>query len=282
MDQKTARSLGLEHWPPTENVGAPFVDSGFQKKLTDIAGTTLDGRPRVRLVWGQDPQATIFYCGEQRLRYIHHFEESIVGWRASYYNQDGTLREVKVFGPSIEAPAAPGAQIVTPISERRDIGIPRWFLEQYMPPSVACRGWETFDEELGPPPRDGQYEEAFLMIADHSDCCKEELQAGCPGKYCAPDQRHLTYVQFLMWALNSEPYRYTWEEMPPPELIAQDIKERESRIATNRELIKSETNYILQNAMMTHRRRIAGGGGSGLDLNTYHDFGGAFAKAKKF
>ncbi len=278
-------------YPPQSNIEAPPIDPSLQKQLTLMGGTLLDGRPKLRLVWGQDPSITVFYRGKQRLRYIHHYTEQLVGWNARYYDSAGKLLEVKRFPPSLRPSEAAGALLVDPIMETWDIGIPRWFIEQYMPPSLACQDWDenrhTLDEEtktvideLGPPPNQGMYEEAFLMIADHTKCCEKGNNVGCPGEYRAPNQTDIEYVRWLMWQLDQEPFKYTWEEMPPADIVAQAIKDsyyeaEELRLAEKREL-----SYYIQNDLMAHRRRLQGG--SGMDLSTYHDLAPSFERARKF
>lgn len=281
----------ISDFRPESNSEAPPISSGWQKQLTQIGGTLLDGRPKLRLIWGQSPDATIFYRGRQRLRYIHHWTEEIVGWDAHYYDSTGRLLEIKRFPPSLRPSEASGALIVRPVLEVRDIGIPRWFIEQYMPPSLACAGWEdsrhSLDEdtremvdELGPPPSQGMYEEAFMMIADHSKCCEKGKQSGCPGEYRAPNQMDIEYVRWLMWQLEQEPFRYTWEEMPPAEVVAQAIRDSYYEDAQIKEKEREDLAYCIKNDLMAHKRRLQGG--SGLDLQTYHDLSPSFERARKF
>lgn len=286
-------TLSIEKWPPVANEPRPYVDPAFERELAKIAGSTLDGKPRLRLVWGQSPEATIFYCGRQRMRYIHHFSEKMVGWEAIWYDKGGKEQHRKRYPLTLEPPKADGARFVRPIIETVDVGIPRWFIEQYMPPEVACAGWHSqryttdFEkgemvDELGPPPTQGMYEEAFHMIADHAKCCPKQKKNGCPGFYRAPDQRDLEFVKYCWYAMNQEPYRYGWEQMPPPEVLKQDNRDRWTDHVYYQAHMEAETEYALRSAITPHRNRIFGSTHGGLDKFTYHDLSPAFSKAKKF
>lgn len=274
------------------NSPAPFIDPSLQRQLNLITGETIDGRPKVRLVWGQSPDATVFYRGENRMRYLLKTTKFLRGWDARYYTESGGLKEIKRLPPSTSPPKAPGALFITPVYEHQDVGIPRWFLEQYLPPSLSIIGWEEarYDtnsetgeiiDELGPPPTNGMYESAFLMLAQHDGCCNESFKPGCLGSYRSPEPYDLEYVRWIMFKLNEEPYKYSWEQMPPPEVVAQAIKDAKYEAEQLQLKEGEELSYAIKNSLLTSRRRLEGDG-HGLDRFTYHDLGAAFAKARKF
>lgn len=223
--------------PPTGNNSQPFVPKEIQAQLTLIGGTVLDGRPRLRLVWGQSKEASIFWKGRQRLRYLYEWRRELVGYKAI----DPLGREpTRFFEPSVELPPFRKGILLEPLYEDVDIGIPRFYIEQLMPAELLCQDWDKLrydvdgetgkiEDSLGPPPVHGEYQEGFYMIADHSQCCPDNMfRPGCYGSFRAPQQYDVEYVRWLWHQLEQEPYRYSWEEVPPPQVIVQALLDRKT------------------------------------------------------
>lgn len=267
-------------WPPVANYPAPRIDPSFQKQLTLLGGTLIDGRPKLRLIWGQSPKATDFWKGQRRLRYLYKAEQVMVGWASG----DG-----KMYPPTTEPPPfeETGSLVVDPVYTFHDIGIPRWYIEQIMPTAILGQDWDKLrydynpetgelEDSLGEIPALGSYEEAFYMIADHEACCGENaFTVGCKGAYRDPQQSDIEYVRWLMFQLHQEAYRYTWEEVPPPEVVVQSLLDQRTKVEEAEQKKVSETEYAIRNSLLTHKGSVFGG------QRTW-DIGAAFARARKF
>jgi len=156
-----------KYWPTAYERPQAVNVEAYQKKIDDIMGTTLDGKPIVRLIWSWDSREWI--AGE---------------WRAKYRHMTVTV---------------PGGIV--------DICPPRWILEERNEPGQYWDAWEagryftvpetgeTIDLR-GAPPREGWY--SYLdLVADHAEgrtCCDhlfKEEQRRCWGFYREPSQEDL-------------------------------------------------------------------------------------------
>lgn len=262
------------------NNPAPDIDPLLQQQLNEIGGLMLDGRPKLRLVWGQDPQTSIFWEGRQRLRYLLATTREFVGWKA--YELTG----VKIFPPTPQPPKS-SALIVEKFYEEEDIGIPRWYVEQIIPGEFLVDGWEKmrYDMEegqlidsLGPPPPEGDYEEAFYMIADHSKCCpNNNFKIGCKGDYREPQQYDIEYVRWLMRQLQDEPFRYDWQSVPPPEVVVQSLLDRKTASLHNQLKKREETEYAIRNSLLSMKGKTFG-----VTPMTVPDLGAIFTGARRY
>ncbi len=243
-----------------------------------------DGRPRLRLIWGQSPLASVFWKGERRLRYLYKTEHRLIGWMAP----DG-----RMFPPTVEPPSVEQTQalVVEPVYQDEDIGIPRWYIEQMMPSSILCAEWDKIrydmnlergelEDSLGPPPSTGDYEEAFYMVADHDACCPgNSFHPGCKGSYRDPNQGDIEYIRWLMKQLNDEPFRYTWEEVPPPEVVVQVLQDSKNAEIERRVKKNTETAYAIRNSIMSAKGSTLSGAVRPI---TVPDLGNIFKHAQKF
>lgn len=247
----------------------------------EIGGRAADGRPKLRLVWGQSPDSTVFWQGRQRLRYLAGVESEFVCWR------EFGLTCVRDHPPTPEPPQC-NSLIVEKVWEEKDIGIPRWFIEQFMPSTIACEGWEeiqfdleedkTLIDSMGPAPKDGFFEEAFYMIADHGACCEGMLVSqGCLGAYRAPASHDIAYVKWLLQQLQDEAYSYHWEDVPPPEVVAQALSDRKSEGEQRRMDAKEEIDYGIRNSLLSIK-----GKRFGVTPITVPDLQNIFQRARKF
>jgi len=186
-----------------------------------------------------------------------------------------------------------GAVLITP--ETKEIGIDRYFVEQLIEPELLVPDWEPVRavaiEEvgidlMGEAPRQGMYLDGFHMIASHADCgCDRYGRLGdggkCYGRYRAPDERDLEYIEWMFHQLKGEAYKYDWSEMPPQEVVEQAVRDYET--ANQRAIDRRIQNYEEQfhDLLSPHLRRIQEGSSGGLDKFRYHDFGGAFERANR-
>lgn len=273
--------MSIQDWPPLHNYSAPQIDPALQDQLTELGGMMVDGRPKLRLVWGQSPDATIFWEGRRRMRYLYMTTRKFVGWKA--YEIAG----VTIYPPTSEPPKS-DALIVEKMWEEEDIGIPRWFVEQAMPQDLIGLDWEDLrydldhetnelKDSLGPLPQD-YYEEAFYMIADHSQCCPDNAyKPHCKGAYRNPEQYDVEYIKWLMAQLNNEPNRYDWQSVPPPQVVVQSLLDRKTAELHASLKKRGETDYAIRNSLLSLK-----GKRFGVTPVTVPDLGDMFRGARKF
>ncbi len=178
-----------------KNCPTPVDLSSFQKRINLAVGLASNGKPKIRIVWGQDFEQTKMICfGAWRLRYPFY-----------RYAEGGEIH---------------------------DIGIPRFFVEElHSNAELNHNGaWDSARyswidgagkvDALGPIPEDGFYTEVFQIAYHDNLCCGgREMVKGekCLGAYREPNdsdlQRIRRMVQRREQASNDE-------RAPTAELIA--------------------------------------------------------------
>jgi len=160
------------------NQDSPVSLKPWQDRLDRIAGLTVDGKSKLRIVWGQDFNlASMISCGKRRLKYPF--------WR---YEEGGEIR---------------------------DIGVPRFYVEElHLNLELQQKdGWERaryyWDEEtgekidvLGPIPPEGFYTALFLIAHHDSLCCDGKgivKHEPCLGSYRPPADSDLQRVHRMKW-----------------------------------------------------------------------------------
>lgn len=153
------------------NRPSPVDLSVWQRRIDDIAGKTLENRSRLRIIWGQAFDATIWCVGRRRMKYPF--------WR---YEEAGEIH---------------------------DIGTPRFYVEELHDISELKQndGWESARYQwnglekidvLGPIPEEGFYTSVFL-IAHHDElCCNGSGQIKgnlCLGAYRPPTDSDLIRIR---------------------------------------------------------------------------------------
>lgn len=153
----------------TGNAPCPVDLKSFQERIDRALGKMPDGKPKVRVVWGQ--AATQFVMGRQRMKYPFY-----------RYMEGGEIQ---------------------------DIGTPRFYFEElHTNAELQTQGrweqarWAWIDGEkvdlLGPIPEDGFYSPLFA-IAHHDDyCCggREFIRGEpCLGAYRPPTDSDITRLQ---------------------------------------------------------------------------------------
>jgi hypothetical protein len=282
-----------EHWPPTANVPAPSIDPNFQRQLTEIFGTSPDGRPKLRAIWGME--AREFFHEQYRMRYPCGKVKRFANWGVPSIGADGKVSGWLKFPPTATPPTKKqtGGRMVMKLMERTIIGTPRWFIEQWVGPHVAGQRWEEERWEwkwdpvqgvnrrvdmLGPPPRDGMYLAAeyvypFMLAVHQGDglCCVNKRKEGfrCYGQYRDPDDRDLFYISSLVDELMDEPYLYSYDALPPREVVEASLQKRLDQMAEQER--KEEVRLVegLKDEIRPHAKRLVTDGGR-LDKETYH------------
>jgi hypothetical protein len=210
------------------NVPSPVDLKAWQDRIDKIAGKTVEGRSRLRVVWGQSFDATSFILGRRRMRY-------------AFWRYEGTHGEIE------------------------DIGTPRFYVEELhdMEELRKDNAWEKARYQwnelekldvLGPIPEEGFYTSVFL-IAHHDElCCGGKGYVGkgdiCLGAYRPPTDTDLTRIRRMKQrrdaAVNSE-------NKPSGALIAKQALElREKRDEAFRKDIRER----MDDWMRTHGHRL--------------------------
>ena len=226
-----------------ETCPAPDLPDWFVRELTFIGGYTDNGRdPIYRIVWGGN--ATHWAYGQVRLKYPASWRTVTTGWEVV---KDGETIQIPT--EDIELPEYAGL-IGNPICHKQVKGKEFWFLEQWMPPEIACEGWETHrwstDKKvdiLGPEPRQGMYK-GILPLQDNS------------GNFLAPSQETLDWIKKVVYLKNSDPYLYDLRKRPPQRVVEQRIREKMLEIELEEEKKIAELTEIYTSALMPSKRLL--------------------------
>ena len=129
-----------EHDPSSlKNHPSPYCPSWFVDALSDLGGRQLDGKPNLKVVWGQTERK--FACGAYRIKYPTTFvaerQEYIFRLRNIETNEltfcsYGEFMDAK----KVYSQADPNIKYIPEYKVKRQvewIGVPRFFIEQYMP-----------------------------------------------------------------------------------------------------------------------------------------------------
>jgi len=169
MDIVTAPRYPVVVWeqPP------PRLFPHIQKRIDVHAGRNPLGEPNVRLAYGGNARA--FYCGIWMLKYPGETKEADVGRAINVDGEEITLpmdrdRWPAEYDQYKDKPDRIDRRII-------QVGDMCWHLEEWLPPEVACRGWEgarwsvdpdtgTLVDVLGDEPREGAYQEIAILRDD--------------------------------------------------------------------------------------------------------------------
>jgi len=219
----------------------------WQKRIDQVAGKTATGQSRLRIVWGQDTETTkMISCGKWRLKYPF--------WRVEERN------------------------------DIRDIGIPRFHVEEHIPRAELMNGgkWDaarySFNPDtgelidvLGPCPEGGFYTAAFLIAHHDEQCCDgREVFNGekCLGAYRPPVDADIERIQKVLQrreqAANSE-------VAPTSEQLE---KQRQGLIEARDEKRRLELRERLEDWTKTHAHTWSTHDPSVIQHGRYHFTGG--------
>lgn len=239
---RTERHNDWFNSPPwRHNIPCPVSLDWFNKELLRIGGAEPNGTPHYRAVWGQDLEASMIrdrYENRFVPRYVHNI---IRGYRIST------------------------ASIITGLQsashQERIIGIPRVYVEAFLPASVVCRagteaGFDTDGDHFSAWwPADGDWM-TMLEINDHDEyktCCSDasDKDRNCHGLFRPPDQRDVNIIGALWQA---------WQRMksvrpgdaPDQDIASLAFKEAINRDRERQEAVLQEMSYHARNFFRTH------------------------------
>lgn len=219
----------------------------WQSRIDQVAGKTVTGQSRLRIVWGQDRESTrMIVCGEWRSKYpFYRFQD--------------------------------GERIV-------DIGIPRFYVEEHIPREELMKNgrWDNarfqWDGEslsmmdvLGPCPADGWYQAAFMIAHHDEQCCGgAEVKDGepCLGGYRQPTESDIERIQK---ALQRRDKAENSEVAPTPEQLE---KRRQDILEARDEQRRRELRERLEDWTKTHAHTWTTHDPSVIQHGKYHFTGG--------
>lgn len=160
------------------NVSSPIDLKPFQARIDKAIGKTVEGRSKVRIIWGQSREAQQVSFGRFRMKKAF--------WR---FEEGGELH---------------------------DIGVPRYIVEQLHDRAELNRSgaWEKARYQwiegrgkvdvLGDIPEDGYYTELFTVALHDAACCNGQeyifrLQEACIGGYREPNEEDLERIRRMLW-----------------------------------------------------------------------------------
>jgi hypothetical protein len=219
--------------------------ANYQERINERVGLNKDGRPILRLVWGQDAMQRAF--NEETPRYWTRrakFGESYSYWR-----------------------------------------VPRFMLEKRMEPEQYAPAWEASrwaikDEygvpvDKGPPPPE-YYTFAYLCATHEREgedgwaaCCTRAFYTNrtrCWGEYRAPTESDLDLVSRAMREMEADKFRDPYRPLTPAELAETELAAnmQVERAAEQMEAYEAD---MLRDFNRLHGHRLFEG------PNSFHDLG---------
>lgn len=204
-----------------KNCPCPVDLKPWQQRIDRIAGISITGKPRLRIVWGQT--ADMFSCGRIAKKYPF--------WR---YEESGQIH---------------------------DIGIPRFYVEELHGNAELRRGdswersryyWDEVTKEridvLGPIPEEGFYTAVFMIAHHDSLCCngKEVVKhEPCLGAYRPPCDSDLQRIRRMKWRRD---HASNDDNTPSESLLT---KRTESATEKRDERWRSNTRQVIDDYMKT-------------------------------
>lgn len=266
----------LNKTPFTCNHDAPADVAGFQERLTSLFGTEgTTGRPWVRIVWGQDATGRDQW-GWLAKTWNEYRQGGLGNWQMAYQYESHCEFEEFV---------NPETGITTKLERWHDVGVPRFILERFVPPEMACLAWDKpvsadaemtlaltgeFHDAEGDrytpyKPEHGMYLPLELtinrmvsggVIADHDGtCCKAAKISDsiCYGWYTEPGGRHLEIMEFMAAQLKRA------KERRPGVLTQQEMLAAKERGRLQREAYYLGLEERMFRIALTAARTSAGG-----------------------
>lgn len=208
------------------NRPSPVDLSVWQRRIDDIAGKTIEGRPRLRIVWGQSPESTMWCVGRRRMKYPF--------WRVE---ENGEIH---------------------------DIGTPRFYVEELHDITELKQndGWEAARYQwneleridvLGPMPEEGFYTSVFLIGHHDELCCNGSGHIKgnlCLGAYRPPTDSDLIRIKRMKQRRDNAA---NFENRPTEEMIAKWTAEAAQK---RDEAFSAKLKDSIDNWVAVHGHRI--------------------------
>ena len=198
------------------NKPRPSYPGWIDKYLLKLGGRNRFGRPYLRLAWGQEER--IYWCGEMRMKYL---AASAVLKTGNSFNKI--------------------TQLIEPVFVRVDIGRERFFLEEWWPPELLKKGWDS--EERGVFPQQGLWRSVFTI--ETPDC-----------KFRLPDKDCMEWVAETWKARQESRLTFDPNEEEPAILKEWALRRTKGEIDEAFEKRKERIEDRMKASIMPHAHRM--------------------------
>src|SRR5262245_7181151 len=235
---------------PVFDIEARIVEAGdcpspvnlysWQERIDAIVGKTVEGRSRLRIVWGQDFGSASMICVEKR---IHKYP--------FWFRPDGTT-----------------------------IGKPRYFVEELHDLGELKRNdaWERarhrrnavgeiVEDVLGPIPEEGFYTPVFMIAHHDALCCNgRELVNGeiCLGSYRPPTDSDLQRIRRMKY---NRDHATNDERIPSDERLQQKY---ENATEARNQRWRENTRAVIDDFMKSHAWQFSEFDPTAISWGKYH------------
>lgn len=220
----------------TRNHPAPILSDSLQKELTKVGGVNQFGEPNFRLVWGQNERKIAF--GALHMKYIIG---RAIRWEDKFDPKTNLHTKERIV---------------------EEIGLPRFILEEWMPPDFfgTPQVWENHrwnwidgirEDNLGPYPERGRYVHYSTVETDE-------------GEFRYPDQRELNLVAQAMWDRRNVTHNLEQEMKDEREAVERAEQKREDDLEQD---LKDSINIHYNRLTEGSHRANKGGSGNRVFLN---------------
>lgn len=159
--------------------------------------------------------------------------------------------------------------IAFPIYEKVEIGIPRFWIAQYYPPTLVG-SWEESRRrvianfgshaDMGPMPTEGIYYLGFHGLWSHDPsrkCCSEavENRRKCFGFYREPSELDILYVESLYAQLKDEAPSHDWTQTADEKGMYKTLKNLNNNKDNTEAKKRDEMKLRIRDAFKTHKAR---------------------------
>jgi hypothetical protein len=272
-----------DEWPPKQAHRAPLISSRWQDELNRIAGFAPNGWPRLKLEWGGTATWTPYV---RNLKYLYAVQTKTTGWGVHVKNDAGDVISTLTFpvdSRDIPEPS-PRYGIAFPLTEEEEIGIPRFWITQYTPPSLLG-SWEEArfkvnteshgKLDMGQRPNEGMYYLGFHGIWHHEggECCKAAQleRRKCFGYFREPSDLDMLYVKSLWREMEAEGYQHDWTESAQEKHM---LKQLQKMYDDKQKVSKQERTAMklrIRDAFKSHKAKITSRKGKDTWIFTPYD-----------
>jgi len=258
----------LDEWPPRRNYPPPLGIEKWQRELNRVAGFAPNGMPHLRFEWGCITTWTPYV---KELKYLQRRDEVQTGWGVHVFGPDSRIIRTLRFGLKADIPQPSETYgIAFAIMEQIEIGIPRWWISQYTPPSLIGP-WEeprqkVLEEhgskaDMGSFPGEGMYYLGFHGLWHHEGrkCCelaKKQNGRKCFGYFRMPTELDILYVSSLWQSMERDVKDYDWTESADDRTMYRILKQLNDRHEKENKADREAMKARIRDTFKTHRGRL--------------------------
>ena len=228
-----------------ENVSCPVSLKWLNTELLKLGGAEPNGKAHYRAVWGQDLEISQIRDRYED-RFVPRYAFRVIRGYQVYVN--------------------PKTKLASALHQERITGIPRIFIECFIPAAVACRsgtaaGVDSDGEHYSAWwPSEGDYT-TMLEICDHDEygtCCRTADDRGqnCHGYFRPPDERDMEQMRGL-WQAWQRMKSVGPNDAPDVDIANQAFHDAFDRDRAKREAIIAEVAHNTKSFFQTHSPQLS-------------------------